>query len=78
VKLNILRIEQRVALGGHNIPKADVIRRFGKSIKNFWNLLPIVDEWKLYYNGETNYEFVADNLAVLNDELYNKFKKGLK
>jgi predicted ABC-type ATPase len=81
-ELNIARIKNRVALGGHNVPDQDVIRRFHKSVKNFWAATGLADRWKLYYNGDDNYEQIAagrdDVLEILNDDLYNRFKKGLK
>lgn len=42
--------------GGHNIPEEDVIRRFYRSKNNFWHKYKdIVDEWAVFYNGESNY-----------------------
>lgn len=39
------RIKIRVLNGGHNIPKEDIIRRFYRSKKNFWNIYKnLVDE----------------------------------
>ena len=34
-KLALFRIKERVAEGGHNVPEADVIRRYSRSIENF-------------------------------------------
>lgn len=46
------RIKIRVKKGGHSIPNEDVIRRFGRSKKNFWNIYrKIVNEWTIFYNG---------------------------
>ena len=82
VKQNIERIKQRVKLGGHNVPEADVKRRYKCSLRNFWSVQKVVDQWELYYNGENNYEPVArgvsDVLEIMNDVLYNKFKKEAK
>lgn len=81
-RANLERIKKRVALGGHNVPRDDVIRRFYKSIKNFWSAAKLVDIWKLFYNGDDNYELVAHGNksaeSIINDDLYKKFKKGLK
>lgn len=38
----IARIKERVARGGHFVPDADVVRRFGRSLDNFWN---VYREW---------------------------------
>lgn len=37
-ELALRRIQERVKHGGHNIPDRDVRRRFGKSLKNLFNL----------------------------------------
>jgi predicted ABC-type ATPase len=80
--LNIKRIKRRVALGGHSVPDEDVVRRFDKSIKNFWDIVDIVDFWELYYNSKKNYEMIAacgeGDLYIFNDGIYDKFKGGLK
>ena len=69
-------------MGGHNVPSMDVRRRYTRSIKNFKDVIPLVDHWELYYNGENNYELVAQGSAeildILNDVLYNKFNKESK
>lgn len=43
------RIANRVAEGGHNVPKADVIRRFKRGFPNFRDYYSILaDGWWLY------------------------------
>jgi len=82
IELNLVRIKNRVRLGGHNVPEADVVRRFYRSVKNFGNVAKLADSWKLYYNGNNGYELIAigcgDEIDVLNDDLYEQFKTGLK
>jgi len=78
----INRIKARVLNGGHNIPDEDVIRRFYRSKNNFWNKYKdIVDEWDLFYNGVADYILVAkkesSNIEILNEALYNDFKKDI-
>ena len=77
------RIKIRVLNGGHNIPKDDIIRRFYRSKENFWKLYKdIVDEWNLFYNGLSEYTFVAhsDNgtIEIYNENLYNEFVKDFE
>ena len=72
------RIKIRVLNGGHNIPKEDIIRRFYRSKKNFWNIYKnLVDEWNLFYNGASEYILVAqavnNTLEIFNENLYNNF-----
>ncbi|HKV39147.1 MAG TPA: hypothetical protein VJX67_08035 [Blastocatellia bacterium] len=48
----IARIKQRLAHAGQFVPDADVIRRFTRSLDNFWNVYrQEVSEWTLFYNG---------------------------
>ena len=69
-------------MGGHNVPESDVCRRYARSMKNFKDVIKKVDHWDLYYNGDDTYELVARGkhamLDILNDGLYNKFKKESK
>ncbi len=50
---SLARIENRVRLGGHSIPKKDVSRRFQKRFQDLCAILPWCDEAKFYdnYNG---------------------------
>ena len=75
---NIARIKKRVQLGGHDIPEDVVVRRFYKSVRNFWPASELANHWKLYYNGDGNFELVAEDGEIMNEDLYNKFKKGLR
>jgi len=79
VEQNLARIKQRVKLGGHNVPEIDVKRRYKRSLRNFWGIQKNVSQWELYYNGENSYELVArgsrEILEIMDDALYNKFKK---
>lgn len=50
--LALQRIRARVRQGGHNIPRADVIRRFNKSWENFLRVYrPLADRWSVYDNS---------------------------
>jgi len=82
VEQNLARIQQRVKLGGHNVPDTDVKRRYKRSLHNFGCMQKSANQWELYYNGENSYELVArgcgDVLEIMDDALYNKFKKEAK
>lgn len=76
----IERVKKRVKNGGHNVAEADIIRRYYKSILNFWTKYKkITDEWILFYNG---YDYAPsivsfgqqDKYAIINKELQNKFE----
>lgn len=52
VGLAIQRIAARVRQGGHDVPRADVMRRFGRSRNNFQTLYQdLADQWSLYDNS---------------------------
>ena len=54
------RVQARVRRGGHAVPEADILRRYGRSKSNFWKLYrPLADEWHLYFNGGDCFEMVA-------------------
>ena len=54
-QLAMRRIAARVKQGGHNVPRADVLRRFVRGWRNFeTNYKPLADEWAVYDNsGDT-------------------------
>lgn len=54
-QLALQRIAARVRQGGHNVPRADVLRRFDRSWNNFCTLYrPLAHTWAVYDNsGET-------------------------
>lgn len=52
VTLALQRIAARVRQGGHDVPRADVIRRFDRSWHNFRILYrPLADAWAVYDNS---------------------------
>jgi predicted ABC-type ATPase len=51
-QLALRRIAARVRQGGHNVPRADVLRRFTRGWENFERLYrPLADEWTIYDNS---------------------------
>jgi predicted ABC-type ATPase len=58
VEINLSRIAQRVLTGGHDVPEADVRRRFGRSFKN----LPVAI-------GRADHTLLFDNSAELGYQL---------
>src|SRR5476651_118543 len=52
VRLAFRRIAVRVKQGGHNVPRADVLRRFNRGWKNFEAAYkPLADMWTIYDNS---------------------------
>jgi predicted ABC-type ATPase len=53
-RLALRRIAARVKQGGHNVPRADVMRRFARSWQNFQTAYrPRADTWAVYDNSGT-------------------------
>jgi predicted ABC-type ATPase len=51
-RLALKRIAARVRQGGHTVPKADVLRRFDRSLVNFETVYsPLADSWAIYENS---------------------------
>lgn len=47
--LAVLRVAERVASGGHNIPEEAVRRRYERGVRNFFRLYqPVADSWTVY------------------------------
>ena len=77
------RIKIRVKKGGHSIPDEDVIRRFGRSKRNFWNIYrEIASEWTMFYNGGGKALPVASGKGkyceVTDEEYFDIFMEGMK
>jgi predicted ABC-type ATPase len=54
-QLALRRVAARVRQGGHDVPRQDVLRRYGRSRANFESIYrPLADRWAVYDNaGET-------------------------
>jgi len=54
-RLALRRIAVRVRQGGHNVPRADVLRRYVRGWDNFQRIYrPLADEWAIYDNSDTS------------------------
>jgi predicted ABC-type ATPase len=55
-QLALSRVASRVKQGGHNVPRADVLRRFKRGLTNFLEVhRPLADHWTIYENsGESS------------------------
>jgi predicted ABC-type ATPase len=82
-QVNIARVRNRVLNGGHDVPREDIIRRFHRSKKLFWEFYKdLTDSWFLFYNSGDNFEEIANFRAgkrevILNDILFQRFKESL-
>ena len=76
-KLSIERIRHRVAKGGHHVPNADVIRRFGRSIRNFFNhYQPLAYKFYIFDNRAEKPVMIAfgtgHDHTVIDPDLYTE------
>ena len=74
----IARVAQRVRSGGHHIPDADVLRRYGRSVKNFLELYRgLADTWEVFDNtdGDRTLLAIGDTKQHLvdSDETWEEF-----
>ena len=81
-ELAISRIKSRVTEGGHNVPVQDVLRRFDRSICNFFRLYqPIADSWMLFNNAGPNPILIAQKrngkTKIVDENLYNSIVEGI-
>ena len=62
--LAVNRVALRVKLGGHNIPQADIERRFQRSLHNLFELyLPLADKWSVLDNASGTLKPIAYGTA---------------
>ncbi|GGD57554.1 hypothetical protein [Lacimicrobium alkaliphilum] len=80
VGMSINRVAERVAHGGHNIPKADIMRRFSRSLRNL--LLEFsycVDKCSCFMNSTQQPELIFEQSGkarnVVNETLYDVLLK---
>jgi predicted ABC-type ATPase len=79
----IERIKERVLKGGHNVPDKDVIRRYHRSKKNFWNLYKnLADKWFIMYNSEFHFTEIAigskNEYIIRHQRLFDEFIGDIK
>ena len=73
----IERVAERVAKGGHDIPKDIIVRRYWEGLNNLFKIyMPIVDTWILVNNSETPRSIVAtggkDQKTIIKDNKHFK------
>ena len=73
----IERVAERVAKGGHDIPKDIIVRRYWEGLDNLFKIyMPIVDTWILVNNSETPRSIVAtggkDQKTIIKDSKHFK------
>jgi predicted ABC-type ATPase len=60
-QLALSRVSSRVKQGGHNVPRADVLRRFNRGWANFLEVYrPLADHWTMYDNSGESPKWVDE------------------
>jgi predicted ABC-type ATPase len=80
IQYSIRRVRERVRKGGHDVPLADLRRRFLPSLANFFHLyLPLTDSATLHDAGLNPTRLVASwrgaDLTVIDDPSYERIRK---
>jgi len=81
--LSLLRIKNRVLDGGHNVPSTDVLRRFSRSISNFFGTYAdAVSTWMLFDNSGAKPVLAAKrvngSIVVEDKDAYRRITSGIK
>ncbi|MBR4747597.1 MAG: zeta toxin family protein [Desulfovibrio sp.] len=59
-ELAISRVRSRVQQGGHDVPEADMRRRYRRSLENLPRAFELVDDYVLLDNSEDGYRFIEE------------------
>jgi predicted ABC-type ATPase len=74
-----LRVAERVAHGGHNIPESDLIRRFPRSLHNLLNVFaPKVNQVRCFMNSGERPELVFQQVGEVRTILHHDFFRLLQ
>jgi predicted ABC-type ATPase len=83
VNMSLRRVQQRVRKGGHDVPVADLRRRFLPSLRNFFSLyLPFADEALLFNAASNPPQLVArwekGTPIIFNPSFYERIQKQIE
>jgi len=75
---SVARVKERVRRGGHDVPEADIRRRFTRSCANFWGFYrKIAGQWLVVYNAGEGFDELAfgigDDFEVTDEDLFDRF-----
>jgi predicted ABC-type ATPase len=70
VAIAIARVRERVRKGGHNVPVADIKRRFARSLRHLISdYAPLADRWAVWNNDNVPPLLLAESLSCTVEEL---------
>ena len=69
------RVKLRTSLGGHDVPEADLARRFDRSVANFCeNYLPLADDWVVWENSNPPARQIASDQTHSKEQIIAMLK----
>lgn len=77
----ISRVALRVAMGGHDIPKSTIRRRFYRGLNNLFHVyMPLVDHWTIFDNSGAKERIVADKMqqpcvTIYDNEFFRQMER---
>ena len=82
IKLLDDRIKERIKKGGHAVEYKDIVRRYYRSVKNFWGIYKrYADEWAIINNNEFQYKNIVvgnkEIFQIIDESEFGKFKEVL-
>ncbi|RLB74182.1 MAG: hypothetical protein DRH15_15660, partial [Deltaproteobacteria bacterium] len=83
VELLVERIKERVRKGGHRVEDEDIVRRYYRSVRNFWKIYRFyANKWVILNNNEFEYKEVAigggRDFYIIDDFEFKMFKEVVK
>ena len=83
VAMSLGRVRQRVRKGGHDVPEADLRRRFLPSLRNFFSLyLPLADEALLFNAAGSPPKLIARwqgrTALLIEPEIYDRIQNQIE
>jgi predicted ABC-type ATPase len=78
MEMSKLRVAERVAHGGHNIPVADIERRFARSLGNLLNSFSTqVDACRCFMNSDASPELVFEQQGEVRSVVHTEYYQHL-
>lgn len=82
IKLLSERIKERIKKGGHEVAEIDIVRRYYRSVKHFWETYKKYSEqWIIIHNNEFQYKHIAigtqNTFQIIDDTEFNRFMEVL-
>ena len=69
----VARVAARVRAGGHHVPEETIRQRYGRSLRNLFDLyMPHLTTWKVYDNTDGDYRLIAEGGAGWSGFVYNE------